>query len=200
MKSIFVPIITLFLTLAVCAPAQCQTDLEKRIQMSLLYQPMEGENYNAKAKIEQLGQSEEVKSILLEMLERYKNSELGTEEYLYFAGATRMLGELKEKRAIELLTQILFDQQINKGVRAYAARSLGQIDPVRNKQSLLKALANASDYFGIRIEAAEALATTKDPQVLKVLERYSREERDVYVKQKFEKAAQDLRAKIRSRP
>lgn len=179
-------------------PTQCQTDIEKRIQMILLYQPIEGENYNAKAKIAQLGQIENVKSILLEIVGKYKQSEPGTEEYLYFAGAIRMLGELKEKRAIELLTQILFDQHINKGVRAYAARSLGQIDPERSKQSLLKALANKSDYFGVRVEAAEALATTRDRQVLKALERHSCEEKDSFVRQKLETAAKELRARIRA--
>ncbi|MFN2510159.1 MAG: HEAT repeat domain-containing protein [Pyrinomonadaceae bacterium] len=60
---------------------------------------------------------------------------------------------------------------------------MGQIDPESNKQSLLNALTNKSDYFGVRVEAAEALATTRDRQVLKALERHSGEEKDSFVPQ-----------------
>ena len=78
-----------------------------------------------------------------------------------------------------------------------AARSLGQIDAEGNKQLLLKALANKDDYFQVRVYAAEALGKTKDAEVLKALENYGREEKDSHVKQQFEKAAQELRGRLR---
>lgn len=153
-----------------------------------------------RAELEDLGRTEEVHAILLNWLSKHKHSDPGTKESLYLRGATWILGAMQVKQATEPISQILFDPKVHENVRALAARSLGQIDADANKEVLLTALANTADYFGIRVEAAEAVAKTKDPQVLKALSRYAREERDSYVKQKFEKAAQDLRAKIRSRP
>jgi HEAT repeat protein len=75
-----------------------------------------------------------------------------------------------------------------------AARSLGQIDPEANKQTLLGALAT-SDHYLVRVYAAEALGKTRDAEVLKALERIGREEKDSYVRGEFEKAASALRAK-----
>ena len=117
-------------------------------------------------------------------------------EFLYLNGAVWMLGERKVKQAEGPLPQILFDRRVHENVRALAARSLGQIDSEANKQLLLKALANTSDYFAVRVYAAEGLAKTKDRLVLKALEKYSREERDPHVRQQFQKAAQQVRARI----
>ena len=78
---------------------------------------------------------------------------------------------------------------------AGAARSLGQIDPEGNKQILLKALNPVtSNYYLIRVFAAEGLARTKDTGVLKAIEQYRVEEKDSYVRQQFDNASQAMRA------
>lgn len=189
--------IVVYLIMAVSLPIYGQSDLERKIEMIFRYQPMEGEKYDAKAKIEELGSRNEVGGILLGMLKKYKHSEPGSMESIYLNGATWMLGEFKDQRATNLLSQMLFDTKTHENVRALAARSLGQIDAEGNKRLLLKALANKDDYFQIRVYAAEALGKTKDSEVLKALEKYSREETDSHVKQQFEKAARELSGRLR---
>jgi HEAT repeat protein len=71
------------------------------------------------------------------------------------------------------------------------------IDAEANKEVLQRALYDTTDFFGVRVDAAEALAKTKDPEVLETLEHYAREETNTYVRQKFEKSAQELRGKMR---
>jgi HEAT repeat protein len=178
--------------------AIAQSDLEKKIERIFLYQPQtdSGENYDVASEIDKLGSMKEARDILLNMVGKYKHAEPGTREYLLLAGATRVLGEISEKKALPLLSSNLFDQAVHENIRAFTARALGQIDLKESKQLLLKALENRTDYFAIRTEAAEALANIKDPEVLKTLEKHAREEGDSYAKQKFEKAAQDLRARI----
>lgn len=195
MKNMVIWAVTLSVALAACLPAMAQSDLETKIERIFLYQPVYAEKYDRRTKIEELGRAEEVQAILLKMLIKYKYSEPETKEAGYLTGATWMLGAMEVKQAVGPLSQMLFDRKVHENVRALAARSLGQIDPEGNKQSLLKALANVSDYHLTRIYAAEALAKTKDAQVLTALERYSREERDPYVRQKFEKAAKELRTR-----
>jgi HEAT repeat protein len=115
-------------------------------------------------------------------------------EELYLDGAVYMLGELKVKEAEENLSRILLDRTADRRTRAWAAKSLGQIDAEANKNILLEAL-RPHNYHLIRINAAEALANTKDRNVLRTLEAYSREERDDYVRQRLQKATDKLRAK-----
>jgi HEAT repeat protein len=117
-------------------------------------------------------------------------------EYVYLNGATWVLGEMKEQQATFPLSQMLFDKKVHENIRALAARSLGQIDADGNKQLLLRALGNVNDYYIIRVYAAEALAKINDPQALKALEQYSRQERDAHVRQKFENAAREIRGRI----
>ena len=201
MRGMFIWIVALFMAVTICPIVQGQSDLEGQIKHIFLYQPEYGEKYDRKAKIEELGRSDEVKTILLRMLVNYKYSEPGTsnvKEYSYLTGAVSMLGALQEPESVSLLSLTLFDRNVHENVRALAVKSLGQIDPEGSKQSLLKALANISDYYLIRIYAAEALAKTTDPQVLKTLERYGRAEKDAYVRQRFDNATRELRARIRS--
>lgn len=197
---IYLTLTLLVTVLAMHLPVQSQSDpdLERKVEAILRYQPRidAGEKYDTKAKLEELGHEEEVKAILLRMLTQYKYSEAETLQFVYLNAATWMLGAMKVKQAEAPLSQILFDPGVHENVRALAARSLGQIDAEANKQVLMRALANVSDYFAVRVYAAEGLAKTKDPEALKALERYSREERDPYVREAFQKAAQEVRAKI----
>lgn len=196
MRGMIVIVIALCVMLATHIFASSQSNLEREIEMIFRYDPVFGEEYNRKAKLDGLGRHGEVKAVLIKMLSKYKHSEPETLEYIYLNGATWALGEMKEQQAASPLSQMLFDKKVHENVRALAARSLGQIDAEGNKQLLLRALDSVNDYHMIRIYAAEALAETKDPQALKALEKYSREERDPQIRQKFEKAARDLRAKI----
>ena len=202
MKYVVAFAVALSIILAMAPPVQSQAeaDLERQIEAIFRYEPRidAGEKYDKKAKLEGLGRTEEVKAILLTMLTRYKYSEPETNFYesIYLSGAAWMLGEMKVKQAETSLSQILFDRRVHENIRALAARSLGQIDPEATKELLLKALANNSDYFAVRVYAAEGLAKTKDQRVLKALEKYSREERDPHVRQQFQKAAQQVRARI----
>lgn len=196
MKSLLRTIVV-YLIMAAYLPIYGQEGLERKIEMIFRYDPVEGEKYDAKAKIEELGSRDEVGLILLGMLKKYKHSEPGSMEYIYLNGASWVLGGLRDQRATNLLSQMLFDAKTHENVRALAARSLGQINAEGNKQLLLKALANKDDYFQVRVYAAEALGKTKDSEVLKALEKYSQEEKDSHVKQQFEKAARELSGKLR---
>jgi HEAT repeat protein len=180
-----------------CVSVQAQADLERKIERIFLYQPASEEKYDRKAKIEQLEAGNEAHSILLRMLSKYKNSEPESREFLFLVGAVSVLGEMKEGQATEALSQMLFDKKVHENARALSARALGQISPEENKSILLKALADKGDYFAIRVNAAEALGKTRDAEILRVLEKYSNEEADSHVKQKFEKAAQELKGRLR---
>jgi hypothetical protein len=179
-------------------PVCGQSDLEDKVKAILLheYHPRAGQQYDRKAEIEKLSPQEQVRELLLVMLEKNQYATPGTEEYLYLIGSTSVLGELRDERAEDKLASMLVDQFVHENARALAARSLGQIDPEKNKQHLLKALENKYDYFLITVYAAEALAKTKDPQVLKSLEQYAREETDSHVRQMLEKSAQELRTNM----
>lgn len=196
MKDIIVLVSVLAAVLTVCVPVQGQSDLERKIAEIFLYQPREGEQYDAKNKVEQLGSPGEVKAVLLRMLTEHKHSKPGTKEFLYLVGATQALGEIKEIQAADALSWFLFDQNVDRVVRALAVKSLGQIDPEGNKDLLLRVMADVPGHPLTRIYAAEALAKTKDPQVAEALIRYSREEQDAYVRGKLEKAAQAAKTRV----
>ena len=111
--------------------------------------------------------------VLLDMVTRYKYPN-GTEEELYRDGATSMLGAFRVKKAITPLSWLLFDDRVDKTTRALAAKSLGQIDIEASKEFLLAVMdPNVSDYYLARVNAAESLSQSSDPQVLMVLDRYS---------------------------
>jgi HEAT repeat protein len=201
MKNSFHCICILALIMTIYLPVCSQSDLEEKIKMIFLYQPHPeaGEKYDRRAEIEKLSPKEQVRGILLVMLVNHQYATPGTEEYLYLTGATSVLGRLRDARAEDQLSSMLFDQNVHENARALAAQSLGQIDPEKNKHLFLRALGNKDDYFAIRVYAAEALAKTKDPQVLESLEQYAREETDSHVRQKLEKSAQELRTNMRRR-
>jgi len=143
--------------------------------------------------LRQLGDDKETAAVLTNLASRYRDAKEQTLEFKILNGVVAVLGELRASSANELLSSLLTDRKVHENVRALAARSLGQIDPEANKQSLLKAM-DPSEHYLTRVYAAEGLARTKDPEALKSLERYGREESDSHVRQQFEKAAQAMRA------
>jgi HEAT repeat protein len=183
-------------TAAASLPGQGRPGLEQRIKEVFLRQPDDGGDVDKRAEIAALGHEEQVSKILLSFLTRYRYPQT-TEEELYLDGAVDMLGELRVAEAVAPLARILLDGKVAERTHAWAAKSLGRIDPEAGKEALLAALdPKVSDFHLTRINAAEALADTKDPEVLKALERHGREERDPYVRQKLLKAADRLRARL----
>jgi len=144
-------------------------------------------------KLRQLGDDREITATLMQLAGRYRHAREGFIELNVLHGVVAVLGDLRANAANELLLALLADRKVHQNVRALAARSLGQIDPEENMQTLLRALNDASDFYRVRVYAAEGLAKTSDGKVLAALERYSREERDSHVRQQFEKAAQAMR-------
>jgi hypothetical protein len=145
-------------------------------------------------KLRQLGDESETAAVLMRLASTYRYAGEGSLGFKMVNGAVVSLGVLEVKSASELLSSLCTDRKVHEDVRALAARSLGQIDPESNKQILLRALA-PSEHYLVRVYAAEGLAKTRDAEALKALERYSREEKDSYVRQQFEKTAQKLRTK-----
>jgi HEAT repeat protein len=145
--------------------------------------------------LRELGDDKEIAPVLVRLASGSKHAKERSSDLLVLSGAVASLGELRASSANELLSSLLTDREVHENVRALAARSLGQIDPEGNKQSLLNALNSVSDHYLIRVYAAEGLAKTRDAEALKALERYSREEKDAHVRQQFEKAAEEMRAK-----
>jgi hypothetical protein len=141
------------------------------------------------------GNDGEIVTVLTELASKNKHAEAQSPELMILKGSVAILGEFKAASANELLIAVLTDRQVPTNARALAARSLGQIDAEKNKQILLGFLGPSEDR-SIRIYAAEALAKTNDSAALAALERIGSEERDSpSVRQRFEKAAQELRDK-----
>lgn len=181
---------------SVGAGVEAQSEVEGRVKQELLYHRVEGEAYDIKARLEKIGQPEQVNKILIDVVTQYKYHKLGSMESMLYQSATGALGELRVTGAIGPLTANLKDRRVDKIKRAFSARALGQIDPDRSKQSLLEVLRDKSIYYDIRVEAAQALAKTRDPEVLRVLEQYAREEQDTFTRKQFEKAVQEMKANI----
>ena len=189
---------TLALTLMLSShlPVLCQTNLEAQVRKVLRNEHgTDDEGFDKKSRLEQVGSKAEVGTILLNLLEQNKYAQPGTEGYKYLIGATSLLGNLQVHEAAKPLSRIFSDRKINTSARAFALRSLGQIDAEANKRLLLTAMADPSADYLIRSFAAEALADTNDPQVLKAVERRIREEQNQTVRRKLEETAQKLRAK-----
>lgn len=189
-------LVCVWLTALLVAPTvalngRAQTGLEEQLEQLFLREHASLDD------LAEVGSGDAVQAVLVNMVVKHKYAEQGTKEYLYLQRAARALGTIKVKKGVQPLGQVLFDAKVHENVRADAARSLGQIDPEGSKQLLLKALANRSQYVEIRANAAEALGKTKDAQVANTLEKYSQEEQDPYVREKFSKAAKEIRARSR---
>jgi len=157
---------------------------------------MQGGSYaDLQIKLRQLGNDNDVAAVLARFASTHRHATEGSPEFLVLDSAVVCLGELKARSPNDLLSSLLTDRKVHENVRSRAAKSLGQIDPEGNKQILFRALDPAvSDHYLIRVYAAEGLAKTRDAAALQALERYGREERDQYVRQQFQKAAQEMRA------
>ncbi len=176
-----------------------QSDTETLVKRVLLHKGTEGEKYDIKSKLEEIGQHQQIVEILLKMVQDGKYAKLGSPQGMLIPAATFALGALKEPQAVAVLKENLNDEKVDDIVRALSARALSQIDLEGNKQILLDALQNKSNYYRIRLEAAEALANTKDPNVLKTLDKHSNEEKDTHVKKQLAASAEKLRTRIQSK-
>ena len=99
MRAINVSALVVFVmvSLWVCAFAQSQPSIEKRVQRVLLYESVEGENYSLRTEIAKIGNTDEVREVLLRMVMQYKRSKLGTIEFIYIYRAIWVLGEMQEE-------------------------------------------------------------------------------------------------------
>jgi hypothetical protein len=183
-----------FLILTIATSGFCQrTSLQEQVRPLFLRE--EGPPFPILAtEVLKLGTDKQIAEVLTEFASTYRYAKKQSEEFLILRGAVASLGELKVNSADKLLASLLTDHKVHENIRAMSARSLAQIDPEGNRKFLLKALASTEPYL-TRVYAAEGLANTKDSEALMVLERYSSDETDSYVRQKFEKAAESLRAK-----
>lgn len=171
----------------------CQgTALEEKVRA--LFMREDGPPRDIPNELRQLGGDREIVAILLQMASKYKHAEAGTIEFKLLRSAVSLLGELSANSANEMLSSLATDPKVHQSVRARAIRSLGQIDPEANKQTLIQAL-DPSEHPQTRLYAAEGLAKTRDREALKALERFGREEKDSYVREEFGKAANGLREK-----
>ena len=180
-----------FLLLSSTMPAMTQQpQLEEQIKQLLLNE----EPVDLKTELRRLGNDDEIATLLMQLASDNRSAVVRSQRLIILDGAVSALGQIRATSANDLLSSLLTDQKVQRNVRAGAARSLGQIDPERNKEILLRALDQTSDFYLIRVYAAEGLAKTRDAKALKALERYGREEKDAYVRQKFENGAQAMRA------
>ena len=179
---------------------QCQSNLEERVKSVFRRQPAEGVPHSRKLDIEQLGHTVEVRQILLNIIAKYKGVTVESGgNFTELLGSIFVLGDLNEVRAIPILVEILSDDKSDNIVRSVAARAIGKIDPIGNKQHLLLILENKSNYYSIRLAAADALAKTKDASVLKLLDKYKNEEKDTFVKKQLADSAQKLRERLQDK-
>jgi HEAT repeat protein len=180
-------------TLVLMLPMACLsqgTTLKEKVRAVFLQELSTPDRQN---NLRQLGEDNEIVQALIGLASRHRHAKERTGEFKVLNGVVASLGEYRARSANELLSSLLTDQIVHENVRALAARALGQIDPEANKQALLNAL-DPTGYLIIRVYAAEGLAQTRDPEALKALERYILEERDVFVRTKFQNGAEAMRA------
>jgi hypothetical protein len=182
-------------TLVLMLPMACLsqgTTLEEKVRAVFLQELSTPDRQN---NLRQLGEDNEIVQALIGLASRHRHAKERTGEFKVLNGVVASLGEYRarSRSANELLSSLLTDQMVHENVRALAARALGQIDPEANKQALLNAL-DPTGYLIIRVYAAEGLAQTRDPKALKALERYILEEREVFVRAKFQNGAEAMRA------
>ena len=199
MKNLLIVYLLTFMSFNIVANIRVQSDTETLIKRVLLHRGVEGEKYDIKSKLEEIGQHQQVVEILLKIIQDGKYAKSGTEQGMLMPAATFALGELRVPQAISVLTANLKDEKVDNIARALSARALSQIDLEGSKPILLDALKNKSNYYRIRLEAAEALANTKDSNVLKILDQHSREEKDPHVRKQLAGSAEKLRASMQSK-
>ncbi|MGN0005400.1 MAG: HEAT repeat domain-containing protein, partial [Candidatus Gastranaerophilaceae bacterium] len=78
--------------------------------------------------------------------------------------ATRALGEIGNKKAVEKIIEILKDEWVN--VRIYAVTSLGKLNDRRAVPALIEVMKNKEENDLVRAGAAAALGVLKDQRAL----------------------------------
>ncbi|MFQ5740058.1 MAG: HEAT repeat domain-containing protein [Acidobacteriota bacterium] len=164
-----------------------QSSVEKRVENILLL--IEGYPGGREAMVDALrnvGPESQVRTVLLRWLS-LRPSRPDTMDGNRLHNAIAAAGALKAKWAIEPVSKALLDPSVHETTRSTAARMLGEIDPEAAKETLIRALdPQFAEYVFIRIHSAEALAKTKDPEVLKILRQYAAAEKDEFVLQRLQ--------------
>jgi len=93
--------------------------------------------------------------------------------------AAEALGDIKDKRAVEPLIEVLRDEYFV--IRKYACWALGEIGGVGAVDPLIEVLRGDSDN-GVRKYAAEALGKIKDKRAVEPLTEALREDSDEFVR------------------
>lgn len=78
--------------------------------------------------------------------------------------ATRALGEIRNKKAVEKIIVMLKDEWVN--VRIYAVTSLGKLGDVKAVDALIEVMQNKSENDLVRAGAAAALGVLRDQRAL----------------------------------
>ncbi|MCX7941864.1 MAG: HEAT repeat domain-containing protein [Dictyoglomaceae bacterium] len=92
-------------------------------------------------------------------------------------GAVKTLGELKDKRTLELLISVLEDRNWN--VRLEAVKALGELKDKRAVEPLVSALGD--DHWNVRVEAVKSLGELKDKRAVEPLIS-ALKEKDLYIR------------------
>ncbi len=91
--------------------------------------------------------------------------------------ATRALGELGDKRAVDALVDMLKDEWVN--VRIYAVQSLGKIAEKSAVPALIDVMQNSDENDLVRAGAAASLGVLRDPRALMPLRALIMESNDL---------------------
>ena len=112
--------------------------------------------------------------------------------------AIGVIGGLRYREAIPKIQLVLRDGSLSQATRMSAARTLGRIDPEGSKEVLLAAFdACAPLEFQVRIAIAEALAETRDRNVLAKLETWARgEPQGSFERKNFDRIVSSMRTKL----
>ena len=78
--------------------------------------------------------------------------------------ATRALGEIGNKKAVDKLINMLYDEWVN--VRIYAVTSLGKLNDTKAVPALIDVMKNRSENELVRAGAAAALGVLRDQRAL----------------------------------
>ena len=172
---------------------QHQDDLETRIErLFLLHHGFEFGVLEALAPRPELGEN------LLRMVAKHRNADPDPDkslDILFLNGAVASLGLLKEKQALQPLSELLADRNLTSSTRSRTAQALGRIDPDASREVLLQSLEPDNDAI-VRMAAVEALGNSRDTAVIASLQRYLESEQDDYLKQLASKSISQIRSRI----
>ena len=78
--------------------------------------------------------------------------------------ATRALGEIGDKKAVDHIIKMLYDEWVN--VRIYAVTSLGKLNDTKAVPALIDVMKNRTENELVRAGAAAALGVLRDQRAL----------------------------------